>query len=172
MRLAALAMLAPLGALMSMLTSLPDSVSPAPFATSPDEMTPQGRVAVRRLEAADLAVVINTADPLSVAVGNYYIRARRIARRNVAHVSFDYQRDDLPENEFIPLKAAVERQVGLRIQAYALTWARPYRVGCVSITYAFAIGPDNEICSGGCRKTPLNPYFDASTTVRPEATGR
>ncbi len=159
-----LAQLALLGAMMSMLTSLPDSVSPAPFATSPDEMTPQAQVAVRRLGAADLAVVINTADPLSVAVGNYYIRARRIARKNIARVSFDYQRDDLPENEFIRLKAAVERQVGSRIQAYALTWARPYRVGCVSITYAFAVGPDNKLCSGGCRTTPLNPYFDASTT--------
>src|SRR6266849_10767112 len=140
MRAALLAMLAPLGAVMSMLTSLPDSLSPAPLATSPDEMTPQPQAALR-LEAADLAVVINTADPLSVAVGNYYIRARRIARKNVARVSFDYRRDDLPESEFIPLKAAVERQLGSRIQAYALTWARPYRVGCVSITYAFAVGP-------------------------------
>jgi uncharacterized protein (TIGR03790 family) len=164
MRAALLAMLAPLGAVMSMLTSLPGSVSPAPLATSPDEMTPRPQVAALRLEAADLAVVINTADPLSVAVGNYYIRARRIARRNVARVSFDYRRDDLPESEFIPLKAAVERQLGSRIQAYALTWARPYRVGCVSITYAFAAGPNDKLCSGGCSATPLNPYFDASTT--------
>jgi uncharacterized protein (TIGR03790 family) len=126
-------------------------------------MTSQSPVAGQRLEAADLAVVINTADPLSVAIGDYYIRARRIARKNVARVSFDYRRDDLPESEFIPLKAAVERQLGSRIQAYALTWARPYRVGCVSITYAFAVGPNDKLCSGGCSTTPLNPYFDAST---------
>jgi uncharacterized protein (TIGR03790 family) len=119
----------------------------------------------RPLDAADLAVVINTADPLSVAIGNYYVRARRIARKNVARVSFGYERDDLPEKEFIAVKAAVERQVGPRIQAYALTWARPYRVDCVSITYAFAVGPNKDLCArGGCTATPLNPYFDASTS--------
>jgi uncharacterized protein (TIGR03790 family) len=49
------------------------------------------------------------------------------------------------------------------VQAYALTWARPYRVGCVSITYAFAFGANEKYCTAGCGPTPLSPYFNAST---------
>lgn len=117
-----------------------------------------------RLGAADLGVVINTADPLSRAIGEYYVAVRHISPRNVARVRFDYQRDDVPGSRFAAIRAAVEQQVGRRVQAYALTWARPYRVGCMSITSAFAFGVDARYCAQGCAPTRLNPYYDASTS--------
>lgn len=163
MRFEVIAITVLLGAMMTTLESLPGNVSPEFAATSPDEMPTKAQPALPRLEARDVAVVINTADPLSVAVGDYYITARHIPGNNVARVRFSYQRDELPEAEFVSLKAAVDHQIGARVQAYALTWARPYRVGCVSVTYAFAIGPGRKFCSNGCSATPLNPYFNAST---------
>jgi uncharacterized protein (TIGR03790 family) len=116
-----------------------------------------------RLEATNLAVVVNTADPLSVAIGDYYVQKRHIPPNNVARVHFDYQRDALPAAEFTALKAVVENQVGRQVQAYALTWARPYRVGCMSITSAFAFGVDARYCAKGCAATRINAYFNAST---------
>jgi uncharacterized protein (TIGR03790 family) len=116
-----------------------------------------------RLNAADLAVIVNTADPLSVAIGDYYVRRRGIPQVNLARVSFDYHRDELPGAEFAALRAAVVRQLGAHIQAYALTWARPYRAGCMSITSAFTFGLDEDYCASRCVPTKPSPYFNAST---------
>jgi uncharacterized protein (TIGR03790 family) len=117
----------------------------------------------RRLGAADLAVVVNLADPLSVAIGDYYIRLRVIPWTNVVRVRFDSQRDEISPQEFEALRAAVELQLRPQVQAYALTWARPYRVGCMSITSAFTFGPrEAEYCRPGCRPTRPSPYFNTS----------
>ena len=116
------------------------------------------------LGANDLAVVVNTADPLSVAIGNYYVEKRRIPKANVVRVHFDSKRDEMPGTEFAALKASVDRQVDARVQAYALTWARPYRAGCMSITSAFALGFDPKYCASGCVPTPVIPYYNSSVT--------
>jgi uncharacterized protein (TIGR03790 family) len=116
-----------------------------------------------RLSATDLAVVVNTADPLSVAIGAYYAAKRHIPRANIAKVSFDPQREEMPAAEFIALKSSIDRQLSPRLQAYALTWARPYRVGCMSVTSACAFGTDEKYCAKGCRVTGRSPYYDAST---------
>jgi uncharacterized protein (TIGR03790 family) len=116
------------------------------------------------LVPADLGVVINTADPLSVSIGNYYVTKRHIPARNVARVRFDPTRDDLPIRDFTAIKAQVERQVAVNVQAYALTWARPYRVGCMSMTSAFALGVDPKYCASSCARTKLDSYFNAPSS--------
>jgi uncharacterized protein (TIGR03790 family) len=116
----------------------------------------------RQLGAADLAVIVNAADPLSVAIADYYLQRRAIPRENVARVSFDPQRDELPVAEFSALRAQVVKQLPAHVQAYALTWARPYRVGCMSITSAFTFGVDPGYCSSGCARTRPSPYFNKS----------
>src|SRR5262249_52739248 len=50
------------------------------------------------------------------------------------------------------------------VQVYALTWARPYRVDCMSITSAFAFGFDPRFCASGCNTTRLSPYFNSSSS--------
>jgi uncharacterized protein (TIGR03790 family) len=117
------------------------------------------------LGATDLGVVVNTADPLSVAIGEYYVRRRAIPESNVVRVRFEYRSDELPPADFIALRAAVERQLQPHVQAYALTWARPYRVGCMSITSAFTFGlQEQEYCAPGCQATHQSPYFNTSIT--------
>ena len=113
------------------------------------------------LRSTDLALVVNTADPLSVAIGAYYAQKRRIPTANIAQVSFDPRRDDLPISEFEELKASIDGRLNPRLQAYVLTWARPYRVGCKSITSAFAFGP-KAVCgsTGKCNTTTPNRYFN------------
>ena len=107
--------------------------------------------------------MINTADPLSVRIANYYIRRRHIPKTNVVQVHFEYQRDELPVGDFKSLKADIDKQVPRHVQAFALTWARPYRVGCMSITAAFAFGFDEKYCASGCKPTWPDPYFNSST---------
>lgn len=114
------------------------------------------------IEAGNLAVIINTADPLSVKIGNYYVAKRHIPAANVVRVNFPHDRDELPATEFNLLRGTVEQHASPTVQAYALTWARPYRVGCMSITSAFSFGFDPKYCATGCQPTGPNPYFNSA----------
>jgi uncharacterized protein (TIGR03790 family) len=115
------------------------------------------------LTARDLAVVINTADPLSVAIGEYYAQQRHVPAANVARVHFGYHRVVLPAREFAALKAAIDAQLPSSVQAYALTWTQPYRVDCMSVTSAFAFGFDQRYCASGCVATQLSRYFNSAS---------
>jgi len=110
--------------------------------------------------ALELAVVINTADPLSVKIGSYYAKRRHIPAANIIRISFPSDRDTLEPAEFEALR--VQSHTKPNVQAYALTWARPYRVGCMSITSAFALGFDPKYCATGCQPTANNPYFNSA----------
>lgn len=111
----------------------------------------------------DLALIVNEADPLSVAVGDYYRRKRGIPAANVIRVRIDSTQETLAAETFATLRAQVRAQTPEGVQAYALTWTQPYRVECMSITTAFAAGFDSAFCSKGCDKTRLSPYFNSNS---------
>ena len=117
----------------------------------------------RALDRSELAVVINTLDPLSVAIGDYYVAKRTILFSNVIKVSFPPGEPALSPEEFQRVKADADSQTLPHVQAYALTWAAPYRVGCMSITSAFAFGYDPAYCASGCKPTRRSRYFDSPT---------
>lgn len=110
-----------------------------------------------------LAVIINDLDPLSQKIGDYYQARRNIPRANMIHIRFKLGDTNLPRTEFSRIKAEVDRKTPAEVQAYALTWAAPYRVDCMSITTAFAAGFDPGFCSTGCGKTRQNPYFNSNS---------
>ncbi|MEQ9324240.1 MAG: TIGR03790 family protein [Polyangiaceae bacterium] len=119
------------------------------------------------LSPDQLAVVINDQDPISVAVGAAYQQARSIPAENVHTLSFATDAV-LPEADFAPLKAALDAALGPEIQALALTWATPYRVGCMSVTSAFALGFSDVYCNttgGACGPTAPVDYFDSSSSA-------
>lgn len=120
-----------------------------------------------RLQAHDLAIIVNDNDPTSIKIADYYRDRRGVPLKNVIHVQFDPHRVDIPVEEFKRLKSTVEQATPAWVQAYALTWARPYRVGCMSVTSAFAAGYNATFCAqSGCRQAPTSKLFDAPT-VRP-----
>jgi uncharacterized protein (TIGR03790 family) len=122
-----------------------------------------GAVSAPGLHAADLGVIINTSDPQSIAIGSYYVKKRHIPRANIIRLRFDPLRDEIPAAEFQVLKADTDAKAPARLQAYALTWARPYRAGCMSITAAFTFGLDPKFCASTCAATEKSPYFDSPT---------
>lgn len=125
-------------------------------------VAPLAALLALQLTAADLAVVVNDADALSVAIADYYVRRREIPGENVVHVRFDGSRSSLPAHELAKLRADVARRAPANVQAYALTWARPYRVECMSITTAFAAGFDPAFCSQRCTATRWSPYYNSN----------
>lgn len=121
------------------------------------------------LSAEQLGVIVNDDDPDSVAIAAYYLEKRGIPADNLIHVRFKPGRATLTREEFVNLKRKVDRTTPKAVQAYALTWAQPYRVDCMSITTAFAFGFDPTFCADGCKPTRTSPYFN-STVERPFAT--
>jgi uncharacterized protein (TIGR03790 family) len=111
-------------------------------------------------QAQDLAVIVNQADPLSGEIAHYYQVQRHIPAENMISVNFPPQRTALTPQEFQTLKAQVDAQTPARVQGYALTWAAPYQVGCMSITAAFTFGFSPKYCAQGCQLTAINPYFN------------
>ncbi len=117
------------------------------------------------VDASNLAIVINTDDPLSEAIGAHYAAARKIPTRNVVHVRVGKPRETISPTEFTIILAAVREKAPRTIEAYALAWTLPYRVGCMSITSAFAFGYGTRFCADGCKPTAPNPYFDSPSRL-------
>ncbi len=121
------------------------------------------------LTADQLGIIVNDDDPDSVAIAAYYQDKRGIPAANLIHVRFKPGRSTLTREEFVNLKRRVDRTTPREVQAYALTWAQPYRVDCMSITSAFALGFDPAYCASNCQPTRPSPYFN-SNVAQPYAT--
>jgi uncharacterized protein (TIGR03790 family) len=112
------------------------------------------------LAPAELAIVVNEADPLSRQIADYYRDRRGIPQANVIHVRFSPGAANLPRADFARIKSEVDRAVPASVQALVLTWTAPYRVDCMSITSAFAFGFDEAYCSR-CKPTRASPYYNS-----------
>lgn len=119
------------------------------------------------LTSDQLALVINGADPLSEAIGKAYQRARRLRDGQVIRVRFPPGRPSLSAAEFQRLYERVRQRTPAGTEAYALAWAAPWRVECVSITSAFTFGRIRSSCDNTCRSTPWNPWYARGELHRP-----
>jgi uncharacterized protein (TIGR03790 family) len=113
------------------------------------------------LTANDLGVIVNDSDPLSIKIAHYYQQQRKIPEQNIIHIHLNPKNKTLSVSQFKQIKQQVDSQTPQNIQAYALTWVQPYRVGCMSITTAFAAGFNESFCARGCKKTRASPYFNS-----------
>lgn len=112
---------------------------------------------------ADIGVVVNDADSLSVRIARYYEVKRRIPETNIIHVRFTPGKSAMSRMEFQRIKMEVDSMTPRNVQAFALAWTQPYRVDCMSITTAFAAGFDEGFCSKICGPTKPSPYFNSNS---------
>lgn len=117
------------------------------------------------VRAETLAVIVNDKDAKSIAIAEYYRTKRSIPQENMLHVSFKPDAPVMSVGEFASVKDKVDALAPDGIQAYALTWAAPYRVDCMSITSAFAFGFDRGYCAQGCKATKASPYFNSPSVL-------
>lgn len=132
-------------------------------ADPPEVIFPRTRIA-----KDELAVLVNDDDAQSVAVAEYYVMARGIPDENVVHLSFPAGGNVIAADDFAPLAVQVDAALGDDIQALAITWTTPYRVGCMSVTSAFALGYDAKWCNtggGGCSETAESDYYDSESVA-------
>ncbi len=94
------------------------------------------------LQASQLAIVINDAEPNSIEVGEYYRQAHGIPAANVVHVNIPNRPRKLSVDQFAQLKERINAQLKPEIQAVLMVWSAPYAVECNAITSAFTLGYD------------------------------
>ncbi len=110
------------------------------------------------LSADQIALVVNVQDKLSRQIADYYQAKRHIPAANRIEVSFAPGKSVMSQQEFQGIQATLNQTVPASIQGYVLTWAKPYRVDCMSITTAFAMGFDPGFCAKDCNVTRLSSY--------------
>lgn len=133
------------------------------------------------IQASEIAILINDNDPQSVDVASYYQQMRKIPDQNMIHLSFDQNKiypgftanNGIDPAEFAALKAQVDAAAGPEIQAFVVSWSKPFRVARFnyyatnySITSAFAFGIEaTALALNNCSAMPVNPYFGSSSTA-------
>jgi uncharacterized protein (TIGR03790 family) len=110
-----------------------------------------------RITARELGLVINTADPYSVAVGEHYAKRRGIPAAQILRVELPV-RTSLTREEFTALDQAIRRQMPEQVNGLALAWVQPYAVECNSLTSALGMGLQPDVCAHSCAPTRVSPY--------------
>jgi uncharacterized protein (TIGR03790 family) len=116
-----------------------------------------------RITAQELGLVINTADPYSVAVGEYYAERRGIPPAQILKVELP-MRAHLTREEFTALDQLIRDRMPENVNGLALAWVRPYAVECNSLTSALGMGLQPNLCAHTCavtRPSAFTSYFGA-----------
>jgi uncharacterized protein (TIGR03790 family) len=116
------------------------------------------------LQPAQLAIVINDAEPNSVKIGEYYRKRRGIPEANVVHVNIPNKPHEISFERFQDLREEIDSHLGPEVQAVLMVWTAPYKVECNSITGAYTLGFDPSQCAKTCASGRSSPYFNASST--------
>lgn len=122
-------------------------------------------IAAPGLQPAQLAVIINDAEPNSVEVGEYYRQSHDIPLANVVHVNIPNRPRKLSAEQFAQLKERIDGQLKPEIQAVLMVWSAPYAVECNSITSAFTLGLDMAQCIKTCDPGKPSMYFNSGVDL-------
>ncbi len=118
-----------------------------------------------KITAQQIAIVINTQDADSRLIANYYQKKRGIPQENLIKVSMPAGNNSISEKKFNEIYRQIKKQTPDAVQYYALAWSKPFKVGCMSITSAFAFGFDKSYCAKGCKATQLSAYYNSNSEL-------
>jgi uncharacterized protein (TIGR03790 family) len=120
--------------------------------------------AIGRLQASALGLVINTADPYSVEVGEHYRRTRHIPDAHVLRIELPVTAR-LGTSDLERLRRRIDEHFEGDVQALALAWTQPFAVECQSITSAVTLGFDPQACNQPCGRRASSPYFNSASAA-------
>lgn len=111
-----------------------------------------------------MVILVNTEDENSHLIADYYKKKRGIAKTNIIEISLPYK-NSITKEQFEKVYQQVKKQTPASGQYYALAWSKPFKVGCMSITSAFAFGFDQAYCATGCVATRRSQYYNAGSAM-------
>lgn len=108
-----------------------------------------------------LGVIYDRADTSSVHIAEYYAARRHIPGVNLVGLSIP-DRSVLSREELDSLRSEMLQKLPSSVQSLLLIWSRPFAVGCMSVTSAFAAGYQADFCEPRCERTHASPLYDSS----------
>jgi uncharacterized protein (TIGR03790 family) len=156
-RLAALAAVWTVLALPSVAATPPSE----PFAAASDA---QG------LDAQRLGVIYSLSEPAAAGIAQLYASRRAVPAANVLGIAIPAV-NVLSPADFTPLRDQLLLRLPTNVQSLLLVWSKPFAVGCMSVTTAFAAGYRAAFCEPGCGPTQRNPLFDATGWLPADTVG-
>jgi uncharacterized protein (TIGR03790 family) len=127
-------------------------------------------VTAQDLTPSRLGLIFNVDDPGSVRVGHAYAAARGIPSENLVGVHLP-RAGVLSPAAFAAVRDRALGQLPSRVQSLVLVWTKPWAVGCMSVTSAFAIGYSDAYCTLGCTRTPRSPLYDSNGWLPADTVG-
>lgn len=124
---------------------------------------PQVIVPKSSLEPEDVGVLYSTLDPESGGVATVWAALRRVPLENVLGLAFPTGEPSIDPDDFASLREEALAALPSSVEALALAWTAPWRVGCMGITSAFALGWDPSYCNTTeepCAPTKAVPTYD------------
>jgi uncharacterized protein (TIGR03790 family) len=122
------------------------------------------------LTAQRLGVIYNLDQSASREIAFIYAAQRAVPAENVIGIHLPDTRAITPEF-FAPVRERVLDKLPTRVQSLLLVWSKPYAVGCMSITSAFAAGYRSAFCQPGCSRTLPSPLFDSAGWLPADTVG-
>ena len=122
------------------------------------------------IEPKNVAVIVNTANANSLAIGRYYLKLRNIPKRNLIKVSIPNSPKRLTAAQFNQLRQQIVDKLNPDIEVIVLVWTAPYAVECNSITSALTLGYDASQCLNTCSVGKPSVYYDSAVN-RPSTLG-
>jgi uncharacterized protein (TIGR03790 family) len=122
------------------------------------------------LSAQTLGVIYSLDEPESRDLALFYAAERAIPAANLLGIHLPAA--DIVSPEIFNLeRGRALRELPAAVQSVLLVWSKPYAVGCMSITTAFAAGYRAEFCKSGCGRTETSPVFDADGWLPADTAG-
>lgn len=124
-----------------------------------------------KLSGENVLVLYKQHNALSKQIAKYYAQQRHIPSSQVIAVDIWKNPNKIDQEKFESIYTQLSSHLTPNIKVILLTWHAPYRVDCMSITSAFALGFDKKYCSHrikedkGCKKTANSPYFNSPSTM-------
>lgn len=103
-----------------------------------------------------LGVIVNDADPLSLATAEFHAPVRRTDQQNVIHVDVEHDKSTLNSSTFKHVCGQLKAYSDELIGAHALTSVSPCRANCMSIASVFTFGYALRHCENGYRATAFS----------------
>ena len=124
-----------------------------------------------QISGQNVLVLYKQNDSHSQQIADYYAEQRQVPSAQVVSVAIHGSPSNLNQQQFEKIVEQLKPNLTTNIKVILLTWHAPYRVECMSITSAFALGFDKKYCSRptkeikGCHPTAISPYYNAASST-------
>ena len=117
------------------------------------------------IDQTSLGVVAKRGDAASEQAAQLYLKLRNLSPEHLFYIDLP-DSENVTAQEFSKAYQALQSELPDAIQGLVVTWNKPYRVDCMSITSAMTFGFDQKWCQpnpGQCSTTAHSPYFNSDS---------